>query len=107
MSETLHVVNNEAERRFEVALEGALAFAEYRLVDHGIILPHTEVPEAFEGKGVGSQLAKAALGYARDHGLKVIPTCPFMAAYITKHPEWHDLVHDTYRVRLGIEPTAS
>lgn len=103
MSETLNVVMNEAERRFEIQLEGETAFAEYRLVDHGIILPHTVVPEAFEGRGVASRLAKAALGYARDHGLKVIPTCPFMAGYITKHPEWHDLAHDTYRARLGID----
>lgn len=103
MSETLDVVMNEAERRFEVQLDGETAFAEYRLVDHGIILPHTVVPESFEGRGVGSALAKAALGYARKQELKVIPLCPFIAAYITKHPEWHDLVHETYRARLGIE----
>lgn len=103
MSETLDVVMNEETRRFEVALDGETAFAEYRLVDHGVILPHTVVPDAFEGRGVGSALAKAALGYAREQGLKVIPLCTFMAAYITKHPEWHDLVHETYRARLGID----
>ena len=99
----IEVVMNEQTRRFEVNLGGETAFAEYRLVDHGIILPHTVVPESFEGKGVGSALAKAALGYAREQGLKVIPLCPFMAGYITKHPEWHDIVHETYRERLGID----
>jgi predicted GNAT family acetyltransferase len=103
MSDTMQVVMNEAERRFEIALDGETAFAEYRLVDHGIILPHTVVPEAFEGRGIASQLAKGALGYARDHGLKVIPTCPFIAGYIAKHAEWHDIVHDTYKAQLGIE----
>jgi uncharacterized protein len=103
MAETVNVVMNEATRQFEAELGGELAFAEYRLVDSGIILPHTVVPEAFEGKGVGSALAKAALGYAREQGLKVIPLCPFMAGYITKHPEWHDIVHETYRERLGID----
>lgn len=103
MSETLDVVMNEETRRFEIELDGETAFAEYRLVDHGIILPHTVVPDAFEGRGVGSALAKAALGYAREQELKVIPLCPFIAAYITKHPEWHDLVHETYRARLGID----
>ncbi len=98
----LHVVMNEAERRFEVKLDGEIAFAEYRLVDHGIILPHTVVPEAFEGKGVGSALAKTALGYAREHGLKVIPLCTFMAGYISKHPEWRDVVHETYIEKLGL-----
>ncbi|MFZ5720990.1 MAG: GNAT family N-acetyltransferase [Pseudomonadota bacterium] len=96
------VVNNTADHRFEVKLEGEVAFAEYQLVAHGIILPHTVVPEAFEGRGVASALARAALGYAREHDLKVIPTCPFMSAYVQKHPEWHDIVHDTYKVKLGI-----
>jgi predicted GNAT family acetyltransferase len=102
MAEALKVVNNEKTHRFEIELDGDVAFAEYNLVDHGIILPHTLVPEAFEGKGVGGQLAKAALAYAREKDLKVIPTCPFMAAYITKHPEHHDLVHPDFRSRLGI-----
>ena len=103
MAAGVNVVMNEETRRFEAEIDGETAFAEYRLVDHGIILPHTVVPEAFEGKGVGSALARAALGYARDHGLKVIPTCTFMAGYISKHPEWHDIVHETYRAKLGIE----
>lgn len=102
MADSVQVVNNEETHRFEVELEGETAFAEYRLVNHGIILPHTVVPEAFEGRGVGSALAKAALGYARENGLMVIPLCPFMAGYIAKHPEWHDIVHETYRERLGI-----
>jgi predicted GNAT family acetyltransferase len=98
----LHVVMNEAERQFQVKLDGETAFAEYRLIDHGIILPHTVVPEAFEGKGVGSALAKAALGYARENGLKVIPLCTFMAGYISKHPEWRDVVHESYVEKLGL-----
>jgi predicted GNAT family acetyltransferase len=98
----VEVINNTEAKRFEVTLGEDVAFAEYQLVDHGIILPHTVVPEAFEGRGVASALAKVALGYAREHGLKVIPLCPFMAGYISKHPEWHDIVHETYRGRLGI-----
>lgn len=103
MSETLQALNNTAKHRFEVSLDDQTAFAEYKLAAGEITLTHTEVPQAFEGRGVGSQLAKAALGYAREHGLKVVPLCPFMAAYITKHPEWHDLVKDSFRARLGIE----
>lgn len=96
------VVNNTDQSRFEVKLGNDVAFAEYSLADGMIILPHTVVPEAFEGKGVASALAKTALAYARERSLKVIPTCPFMAAYIAKHPEHHDLVHEAYRERLGI-----
>lgn len=102
MAEALAVTNNEQTHRFEVSLDGEVAYAEYNLVDHGVILPHTLVPEAFEGKGVASALAKAALGYARTHDLKVIPICPFMAGYIQKHPEWHDIVHDSFKAKLGI-----
>jgi predicted GNAT family acetyltransferase len=102
MSEALPVVNNEAEHRFEARLGDEIAFAEYRLRDGVMILPHTVVPEAFAGRGVASQLAKAALGYAREQGLEVVPTCPFMAGYITKHPEWHDIVQPAYREKLGI-----
>lgn len=98
----VEVINNTEAHRFEVNLGGDVAFAEYNLVDHGIILPHTVVPEAFEGRGVASALAKTALGYAREHGLKVIPTCPFMSGYIKKHPEWHDIVHDSFKAKLGI-----
>jgi predicted GNAT family acetyltransferase len=103
MSEPIPVVMNEAEHRFEVRQGDAVAFTEYRLRDDAIILPHTVVPDEFAGKGVGSALAKAALGYAREQGLRVIPTCSFIAGYITKHPEWHDLVAPEYRARLGIE----
>jgi len=98
----VQVTDNTEAHRFEVNLEGDVAFAEYSLVDHGMILPHTLVPEAFEGKGVASALAKTALGYARERGLKVIPTCPFMSGYIQKHPEWHDIVHDSFKAKLGI-----
>lgn len=102
MAELLNVVMNEAAHRFEVTLDGETAFAEYNLLRDAIVLPHTVVPAAFEGRGVGSALAKAALGYARDHGLKVKPICPFMAGYIKKHPEWHELVHKDFRERLGL-----
>jgi hypothetical protein len=104
MAEPLDVVMNEATHRFEATLDGEVAFTEYRLhPDHGYVtLPHTVVPPAFEGRGVGSALAKAALGYAREHGLKVKPVCPFIAGYIGKHPEWQDLVHEDFRGRLGL-----
>ena len=99
---TPKVVMNPDTRRFEVNLDGESAFAEYSLLHDAIVLPHTVVPDAFAGKGVGSALAKAALAYAREHGLKVKPICPFMASYINKHPEQQDLVHRDFRERLGL-----
>ena len=96
------IVMNEQTHRFELTLEGETAFAEYELAPDAIVLPHTVVPPAFEGRGVGSALAGAALGYAREHGLKVKPVCPFIAGYIQKHAEWRDLVHPEFRERLGL-----
>jgi predicted GNAT family acetyltransferase len=96
------VVMNEATQRFEARLGDEVAFAEYHLAPGVLALPHTVVPDAFAGRGVASVLAVAALTYARDHGLKVKPICPFMAGYIRKHPEWHDLAHPDFRAELGI-----
>lgn len=104
MSETgdLQVVNNEAEGRFEVWLGDQVAYTEYRLLKTGILFPHTEVPPAFEGQGVGGKLVRAGMAFARERGELVIPVCPFVAAFITRHPEYHDLVHPDYRAALHI-----
>ena len=105
MTETPPTVMNEETHRFEAYLDGETAFAEYAALHQAngaIVLPHTVVPPAFEGLGVGSALATAALSYARDHGLTVKPSCPFMAGYIKRHPEWQDIVDPTYRERLGL-----
>jgi uncharacterized protein len=96
------VVNNAEAGRFEVRLGDQVAFTEYRLLATGILFPHTEVPAAFEGKGVGGALVKAGLAFARERGEKVIPACPFVAAYIARHPEHHELVHPGYRAALKI-----
>jgi predicted GNAT family acetyltransferase len=102
MAQTSDVVMNDETHRFELTLAGETAFTEYVLHNGAMVLPHTVVPDSFAGKGVGSILAQAALGYARGHGLKVKPSCPFIAAYIQKHPEWQDLVHEDFRERLGL-----
>jgi predicted GNAT family acetyltransferase len=96
----LQVVNNTATHRFEVTLGDEVAFAEYHLKGDSIVFPHTVVPPAFGGKGVGGRLVQAGLAYAREHDLKVIPTCTFFKAYISKRPELYDMVHPDYRATL-------
>ncbi len=93
---------NEETGRFELTVDGETAFAEYKLHPGVLVLPHTVTPTALEGRGIGSALAKAALGYARLNHLKVKPFCPFMAGYIAKHPEWADVVHEDFREKLGL-----
>lgn len=88
----LSVKDNPAESRYEAAADGRLAVAEYRLAGDQIIFTHTEVPEEMAGTGVGSKLVQAALDDARARGLTVVPQCPFVAAYIKRHPAYRDLV---------------
>lgn len=87
-----NVINNEAEHRFEISQDGLVAFSLYQIEGSLMVFTHTEVPEELEGKGVGSSLARAALDYAREHGFKVLPLCPFIRSYIERHPEYQSLV---------------
>ncbi|MFN3946332.1 MAG: GNAT family N-acetyltransferase [Allosphingosinicella sp.] len=101
-----HDVRDNVERtRFEIDLgDGSFAFADYNLLARAIMFTHTEVPEAHEGKGLGSALIRAGLASARARGLKVIPICPFFAAYMRKHAEEQDLLDDAWRTRFGLKP---
>ena len=101
-ADQLQVINNTEAGRFEVRLGDQVAFTEYRLLATGILFPHTEVPPAFEGKGVGGALVRAAMAFARERGEQVMPVCPFVAGNIVKHPEFYNLVHPAYRATLGI-----
>ena len=93
MDEHLAFNDNAAEQRFELRRGGTLAgFAQYRAEGGALRLTHTEVLPQFEGQGVGSQLARAALDEVRRRGLKAVPQCPFIAGYIRKNPQYQDLV---------------
>ena len=92
------IQNNTEGRKFEIKLDGHTAFADYMISGEKIIFTHTEVPKALAGKGLGSMLAKTALNYAKDHQLKVMPLCPFMAGYIKRHPEWKELLLPGFNV---------
>ena len=97
------VRDNVERKRFEIDLGGgAFAFAEYTLPEGMIMFTHTEVPPEHEGKGIGTALIEAGLAAARARGLKVIPICPFFAAYMQKHEEVQDLLDDVWRRRLGV-----
>ena len=90
--DALVVENNEKAQQFQVRVEGHLALIQYAYSNGSIIFVHTEVPPALEGRGIAGKLARTALEYAREHKLSVVPRCPFVAAYIRKHPEYQSLV---------------
>jgi predicted GNAT family acetyltransferase len=86
------VRDNKAQSRFELDVDGAMAFANYRLAPSTVIVTHTETPRALRGRGVASQLVKGALELIRTDGLKVVAGCGFVVDYLQKHPEFSDLV---------------
>lgn len=82
------VIDNKAESRFEISVDGAMAIAEYRIDGSTIYFTHTETADALQGKGVASRLIRAALTSAKERGLKIAPRCSFVADYLAKHPEF-------------------
>ena len=86
------VVNNPSEHRYQLAVDGHIAATYYKLADGVITFVHTVVPPELGGKGIGSKLIKGALDQVRTDGLKVIPECPFVKAFIEKHADYQDLL---------------
>jgi uncharacterized protein len=84
--------DNAAHHRFELDADGGTAIMVYHLDPGVITLVHTEVPQALAGKGIGSALVRGVLDLVRARGLKVIVKCPFVAAYLQRHPEYNDLL---------------
>lgn len=87
-------VRDRPERhRFELLVDGEVAgVATYSRRDGRLVFVHTEVDDAHAGRGLGSVLAAGALDAARAAGERIVPRCPFIAAYIARHPEYADLV---------------
>jgi predicted GNAT family acetyltransferase len=86
------VRDNKAQNRFELDVEGGVAFANYRVTPSTIIITHTETPRALRGRGIASELVRGALELIRADGLKVVAGCGFVVDYLSKHPEYADLV---------------
>jgi predicted GNAT family acetyltransferase len=88
----MEVVDNPARHRFELEVDGHVAVAAYERGDGIITFTHTIVPPELQGRGIGSVLIRAALAAVRAEGLKVVPECPFVRAYVDRHPEEQDLL---------------
>lgn len=97
----LTVKNNTEAQRFEAALDGESAVTDYHLKNNIIILTHTEVAPALEGRGVAQKLVQTALDEARGKGYEVVPLCPYVAGFIRKHPEYRDLVMPRFKYMVS------
>jgi predicted GNAT family acetyltransferase len=87
------VADNSAAERYELTVDGQrIGFVTYRMGPGVIALLHAEVDPAHEGQGWGSRLVAGALDDARERGMTVRPVCPFVVAYIERHPRYRDLL---------------
>ena len=87
------VVHNPERSRYEIHVDGAVAgFTQYRDTGDALDFVHTEIDDAYEGHGLGGQLARGALDAVRADGRKVIATCPFIKAWIAEHDDYQDLL---------------
>ena len=78
--------------QFELEQDGHVAYLQYTIAGHVLVLIHTEIPESLRGTGIASTLAKTALDWARENHMKVDVVCPFVAGYLQTHPEYSDLI---------------
>lgn len=90
------ITHNPELHRFETTVQNDTAILEYRLYKGDIALMHTLVPPALEGQGIASQLAKFAFDYAKQHNMPVMVYCPFVAAFLKRHPEYNVQVDKKY-----------
>jgi predicted GNAT family acetyltransferase len=86
------VVERPETGRFELDFPGGQAFAVYRSEGDRIVVTHTEVPPAFNGRGIGSQLAEGIFRIARASGRRVVPRCSFVVAWAHRHPDYRDVL---------------
>jgi predicted GNAT family acetyltransferase len=88
---TFEVVHEPGASRFAVHMDHQTAVLDYQRAGNRLILVHTGVPASLEGRGIGNRLVKEGLDWARREGLRVVPICPFVRAYLMRHPEYVDL----------------
>lgn len=91
----MHLQDNPAQQRYEIIDDdgGVVAgFAAYRNREGRRVFTHTEVSEAYAGLGLAGELARYAIEHVRDAGLRIIPLCPFIAKWLTRHPEYGEIV---------------
>ena len=94
--EELKVIDNTAHHRFEVELGDDLAYIEYAHFKNHIVIMHTFVPESHRGQGIASRMIKQVLEYIKSNKIPLIVYCPAVTKYINSHPEYKELLDETY-----------
>ena len=94
--ENIPLVNNEKKKRFELEYNGQVAFINYGDFGNQVALVHTEAPKELQGTGAAQALVEKTLAYIDSEGRKVLPYCPYVFAYIKRHPEWKHIVDERF-----------
>jgi uncharacterized protein len=89
--EGLEVIHNPAENRFETWIDGYLSKLDYIQDGKNFVITHVGVHPEFRGQGVAGKIVQVGLEYAKENSLRVVPMCPYAAAYIRRHPEYAEL----------------
>ena len=92
----LEVVKNDDTNRFELTVDGIVAFIDFKQKDQLIKLIHTEVPEELGGRGVAAALVEKTLVFLEENKFTLYPYCPYVYAFIKKHPEWKRVVDPSF-----------
>lgn len=93
----ISLVKNEKRSRFEIVINGKYTFANYAEYGAEIALIHTQTHPELAGQGVASALVEKTLYYLEKNSLQLLPYCPFVWAYIKKHPEWKRIVSKKFK----------
>jgi predicted GNAT family acetyltransferase len=98
--EELNLVKNEENHRFELSVDGFTSFIDYKERPGVITLIHTESPEELAGRGVATALVEKTLAYLDENSYELVPLCPYVFAYIKRHPEWIKIVREDFRSKF-------
>ncbi len=90
------LTNNSTEGRFEMEVDGAIAFIKYKTMPDAVALLHTEVPSVLEGRGVATALVEKTLMYLEERNQKIAPICPYVSAFLKRHPDWQRIVVQSF-----------
>lgn len=101
MNNTINITDNTNELRFEAPVGDSFAFISYRWEHGKLALMHTEVPEEAEGNGIASQLVQFAFDQAKQQQRKVLVFCPYVSAWLNRHPEYRESVEKDYNDRTS------
>lgn len=95
--ENISLVKNQENFHFELNVDGNIAFIRFSESEHIITLIHTESPPALRGSGAATALVEKTLKWVEEHGMKLVPLCPFVFSYINSHPAWKRIVHQSFK----------